>query len=421
MREFMIIFKQAFVTKAKTKSFIITTAIMIAAVFLFANMGNIIDGVKSVTGGDSDSTQVLQVIDDSGVLVDRLTAQFEANGSDMTVEKASESEQKLTEQVKEGEIDSFLTLSLDEKNTIQANYTSMSSMEFGTSMMLQDALQSIQTEMKAEELSLSGEQVQTLFAPIQFDEHSVSASAKTEEELSQARGLVYVLMFLIYFAVILYASMIATDVATEKSSRVMEILISSVSPVKHMFAKVAGIGSLGLLQMVLFGLAGFIALKTSASEMADGFFSVFGFSNMNVGTIIYAIVFFLLGYFLYATLAALLGSLVSRTEDVQQMIMPMTLLIVAAFMIAATGLGNPEMAYLKYASFFPFFAPLVMFLRVGMLDLPVWEPVLSIAIMLVTIFILGWFGARVYRGGVLMYGPSHSLKDIKKAIQLGKE
>ena len=101
--------------------------------------------------------------------------------------------------------------------------------------------------MKAEELSLSGEQVQTLFAPIQFEQQSVSPSAKSEEELSQARGLVYVLMFLIYFAVIVYSSMIATEVATEKSSRVMEILISSVSPVKHMFAKVLGIGSLGLI------------------------------------------------------------------------------------------------------------------------------------------------------------------------------
>ena len=421
MREFMIIFKQAFMTKAKTKSFIITTSIMIAAVFLFANMEKIIDTVKSVTGGDSDSAEVLQVLDESGVLVDRLKMQFESNESDIKVELSSKSEKELTDQVKEGEIDSFLTLALDNTNTIQANYVSMSAMELTLPMMLQDALQSIQTEMKAEELSLSGEQVQTLFAPIQFEQQSVSPSAKSEEELSQARGLVYVLMFLIYFAVIVYSSMIATEVAAEKSSRVMEILISSVSPVKHMFAKVFGIGSLGLLQMVLLGLAGYIALKTTGSEMADGFFSFFGFSNMNVGTLVYAIVFFLLGYFLFATLAALLGSLVSRTEDVQQIIMPMTLLIVAGFMIAATGLGNPEMAYIKYASFFPFFAPLVMFLRVGMLDLPVWEPLLSIAIMLVTIFILGFFGARVYRGGVLMYGPSRSLKDIKKAIQLGKE
>lgn len=421
MREFMIIFKQAFMTKAKTKSFIITTSIMIAAVFLFANMEKIIDTVKSATGGDSDSEEVLQVLDESGVLADRLKMQFESNESDIEVKLSSKSEKELTEQVKEGEIDSFVTLALDNTNTIQANYVTMSAMDFTFPMTLQEALQSIQTEMKAEELSLSGEQVKTLFAPIQFEQQSVSPSAKSQEELSQARGLVYVLMFLIYFAVIVYSSMIATEVAAEKSSRVMEILISSVSPVKHMFAKVLGIGSLGLLQMVLLGLAGFIALKSTASGMTEGFFSFFGFSNMNVGTLVYALVFFLLGYFLFATLAALLGSLVSRTEDVQQIIMPMTLLIVAGFMIAATGLGNPEMAYIKYASFFPFFAPLVMFLRVGMLDLPVWEPLLSIAIMLLTILLLGYFGARVYRGGVLMYGPSRSLKDIKKAIQLGKE
>ena len=90
-------------------------------------------------------------------------------------------------------------------------------------------------------------------------------------------------------------------------------------------------------------------------------------------------------------------------------------------MIAMPGLTNPELVFLKYASYVPFFAPLVMFLRVGMLDLPLWEPLLAIAIMLVTILFLGVFGARVYRGGVLMYGPSRSLKDIKKAIQLGKE
>jgi len=419
MREFMIIFMQAFMTKAKTKSFIVTTAIMIASIFLFANLSSIIDSVKSVTGGDSE--EALYVIDNSGVLVDQLAAQFNTNESGITIEESKESVQTLTQQVSEGEIDSFLAVGLSSSNRIEATFTSMNAMELNLPMMIGDALQSIQTEIKAEELSLSTDQVQTLFAPIEFKQEAVSASAKSEEELNQARGLVYVLMFLIYFAVIYYSSMIATEVATEKSSRVMEILISSVSPVKHMFAKVLGIGSLGLLQMALLGISGFIAMQTTSSEMADGAASFLGFSDMKVTTVIYAVVFFLLGYFLYATLAALLGSLVSRTEDVQQAIMPIMILVIVAFMIAVTGLSNPDMAYVKYTSFVPFFAPLVMFLRVGMLDLPMWEPLLSIGIMLVTIFVLGWFGARVYRGGVLMYGPSRSLKDIKKAIQLGKE
>ncbi|MGN7387556.1 ABC transporter permease [Sporosarcina sp. SAFN-015] len=417
MREFWIVFKQAFASKAKSKSFIITTVIMIAAIFLLANISKIIDTVQEVTGA-GDSQNALQVVDSSGMLVDRLQLQL---ADDISIEATDESEKNLEEKVSSGEIDSFLSLSVDDGGIIHAKYTTMSMMDFSFPMRIQDALQSIQTEMKAEELSLSSAQVQTLFTPIQFDQKNVSPSAKSEEELNQARVLVYVLMFVIYMAVIMYASMIAMDVANEKSSRVMEILISSISPVKHMFAKVLGIGSLGILQIIIYGVTGYIALKTSATEVPGGFSDFFSMKDVSISTLVYAAVFFVLGYFLYATLAALLGSLVSRAEDVQQMIMPMTMLIVLAFIISATGLGNPELGYVTYSSYFPFFAPLVMFLRVGMLDLPMWEPLLSIAIMLLTIFVLGWFGARVYRGGVLMYGPSRSLKDIKKAIQLGKE
>lgn len=420
MREFWIIFKQAYITKAKAKSFIITTAIMVAVIFLFANITKIIDGVQGVMG-DGDDGKTLYVIDESEIIANQLAVQLESSESGIEVEISDLTAEALTKQVTAGEIDSFLSVGLDASNTITANYTTMSMMDISMPAAIQDALQSIQTEMKAAELSLSGEQVQTLFTPIQFEQKNVSPSAKSEEELNQARVLVYVLMFVIYFAVIYYSNMIATEVATEKSSRVMEILISSVSPVKHMFAKVLGIGSLGLTQIIVYAIAGFAAFKTSGAEVPGGMSSFFNVSDINPLTLFYAIVFFLLGYFLYATLAALLGSLVSRTEDVQQMIMPMTMLIILSFVLAMTGLTNPELGYLKITSYIPFFAPLVMFLRVGMLDLPMWEPLLSIGIMLVTIFILGWFGARVYKGGVLMYGPSRSLKDIKKAIQLGKE
>ncbi|HEX5564604.1 MAG TPA: ABC transporter permease [Sporosarcina sp.] len=420
MREFWIIFKQAFTTKAKAKSFTITTIIMVAAIFLLANISKIIDTVEDMTGA-GDSQNALQVVDTSGMLVDRLQAQLADGDSSLTIEASDESEKTLADQVSSGDIESFLSLSVDGQGTIHANYTTMSMMDFLLPMRIRDALQSIQTEMKAEELSLSGAQVQTVFTPIQFEQKNVSPSAKSEEELNQARVLVYALMFVIYIAVFIYSNMIAMEVANEKSSRVMEILISSVSPVKHMFAKVLGVGTLGILQILIYGVAGYIALKTSATEVPGGFSDFFSLKDVSVSTLIYAAVFFLLGYFLYATLAALLGSLVSRTEDVQQMIMPMSMLIVAAFIISAMGLGNPELGYVTYASYFPFFTPLVMFLRVGMLDLPLWEPLLAIFITLLTIFILGWFGARVYRGGVLMYGPSRSLKDIRKAIQLGKE
>lgn len=416
MREFWIIFKQAFMTKAKTKSFIVTTVIMMLGILLMTNITTIIDKVSDFTGGGDED--VLTLLVDNDALYQNIDSHLADKGYDFTLERSTKDEATLVAQVKKEELSAFAVISVTDAEQISATYQTSSMMD-DKGTMLMEILQAIQTEKQAEKLSLTQAEVQTLFAPVQFEEKNISASAKSEAELGQARVLVYVLMFLIYFAVILYSGMIATEVATEKSSRVMEILISSVSPVKHMFAKVIGIGMLGIVQMIVLGITGFIAVRTSSATGDIGEFVKF--SDVNPMTLVYGAIFFLLGYFLYATLAALLGSLVSRIEDVQQMIMPMTILIVIAFIIAMTGLGNPELAYLKWASYFPFFTPLVMFMRVGLLDLPMWEPLLAIAIMVLTIAVLGWFGARVYRGGVLMYGPSRSLKDIKKAVQLGKE
>jgi ABC-2 type transport system permease protein len=103
------------------------------------------------------------------------------------------------------------------------------------------------------------------------------------------------------------------------------------------------------------------------------------------------------------------------------MITPMTLLVVAGFMIAMFGLGKPDSPFIVITSYIPFFTPMIMFLRVGMLNIPVWEAVLGISILMATIVFLAVFGARVYRGGVLMYGKSNSFKDIKKALQLTKK
>jgi ABC-2 type transport system permease protein len=422
MLDFWTIFKQSFWTKAKTKAFVITTLIVVAGIFLMANISTIISKVQEVgVFGDGANEDIVYVIDDSGSLVDQLQQQLDVKESGITLKATTDSILQLESQITDEKISSFLVLGINDADTIQATYTSKNANAFEQPMSIREALQSVQTNLKASTLELTGDEVAQLFAPIQFEKDAVSASSKSEEELSQARGLVYVLIFVIYFAVFYYSNMIAMEVATEKSSRVMEIIISSVSPVKHMFAKIAGVGTLGLLQIALFGVVGFVALKTSSSDLTSGVFSFFGFSNVSISTMLYAVVFFLLGYFLYATLAALLGSLVSRTEDVQQLLLPMTFIIIIASFIAFSGLGNPEATYVQFASYFPFFTPLVMFLRVGMLDLPFWEPLLGIGILLITIFVLGWFGSRVYRGGVLMYGASQSLKDIKKAIQLGKK
>ncbi|PKG46169.1 MULTISPECIES: ABC transporter permease [unclassified Planococcus (in: firmicutes)] len=415
MYSFWIIFKQAFKTKAMTKSFMITTLVVVASFFLLANLPSIIESFD----GDDGSQQTLQVVDETGQYTEALQAQLDQQDSAIQLEASELSEEQLRVDMEAGEMDAFLII--EGADGITARYVVESATESAQAAELENALQSLQTARVAEQLELEETELAQLFAPVEMEREALAESSKSQEELSQARGLVYILIMVIYIAVIYYPNMIAMEVANEKSSRVMEILISSVSPVKHMFAKIAGIGSLGILQMMIFALAGYLAIQSSGSDLTEGVFSVMGFSEVKFSTFFYAILFFLLGYFLYAVLAALLGSLVSRTEDVQQLMLPMMILIIIASFIAFSGISMPEAGYVTVASYIPFFAPLVMFLRVGLLDIPLWEPLLSIAIMLLTIGILGWFGARVYRGGVLMYGSSQSLKDIRRAIKLGNE
>ncbi|MGP7818989.1 ABC transporter permease [Niallia sp. 01092] len=413
MNNFWTILFHTYATKLKTKSFIITTAITLVLIVALSNMQTII---KTFDG--EDSTKVA-VIDQTNELFSQVKQASKASNSDMELVKYKNSVENGKKAVENEKYEGLLVIDYNKEKLPTATYYSMNIADSSVSDDLMTNIQAVKGNLAAAQLNLTSEQLAKLNEPVSFDQVALEQDAKTAEELNQARGLVYVLLFLIYFAVIMYANMIAMEVATEKSSRVMEILISSVSPIKHMFAKILGVGLLSLTQLVLLLSVGYYFMTNNKALNSMGGF--FGFSDVPVSTIIYAAVFFILGYFLYATLAALLGSLVSRIEDVQQMITPMTLLVVAGFMIAMFGLNAPDTAFVTVTSYIPFFTPMLMFMRVGMLNLPVWEPILGMVILIVSIIILAVFGARVYKGGVLMYGKSNSYKDIKKALQLTKK
>ncbi|MFK9094191.1 ABC transporter permease [Bacillus salipaludis] len=415
MNNFWIILFHTYLNKLKSKSFIVTTILTVVLVLALTNINNIIDLFDKNGGKDK-----VTVLDETGQLYEPFKQQVNTINKDITLSLYKGSEKDAEKAVEKGDYQGVIQLQLNEENLPEATFKAMSIADSSLFTDLQTALQQVKTMLAASQINLAPQQLQKLYEPVGFEKFALEKNAKTEEELNQARGLVYVLLFIIYFSVIMYANMIAMEVATEKSSRVMEILISSVSPIKQMFAKILGIGLLSLTQLAVFLIVGYYSLTNNMDSLKEGFFGVYGFGDIPAETIIYAVIFFILGYFLYATLAAFLGSLVSRIEDVQQMITPMTLLVVAGFMIAMFGLGKPDAPFITATSYIPFFTPMIMFLRVGMLTIPAWEAILGIVILVATITVLAIFGARVYRGGVLMYGKSNSYKDIKKALQLTK-
>ncbi|MFC0523483.1 ABC transporter permease [Pontibacillus salicampi] len=417
MNKFWIILSHTYMNRLKSKAFIISTIITLVLVLGLSNFQKIID----VFSGDEQDDKIA-VIDENDAYLPALQAQLDSQQSEMVLESYEGTEEDAKAAVKEGDYEGLLVLSTTNNQLPEGKLYSNQISEMSRSGAIQQALQQLKVAVATENAGVDQQTISQIYEPVGFEQIALKDDAKSFEELNETRGLVYIMLFLLYFGVMMYGNMIATEVATEKSSRVMEILISSVSPVKQMFGKILGIALLGITQFILILAVGYQSVKSNMSELeGNAFTSYFGFSNVQISTLIYAIVFFVLGYMLYATIAAMLGSIVSRTEDAQQVMTPMILLIVAAFMLAMVGLNTPEASFVTVTSYIPFFTPMLMFLRVGMLDVPVWETAIAILLLVGTIALLGFIGARVYRGGVLLYGRSSSLKDIRKAVQLSKK
>lgn len=404
-----------YMTRFKTKSFLISTIITLLFVVGLANYQAIFDSFSN------DSKTKIAVLDETGEFLTPLEESVENANEDVDLIGYKKSEEAAKRAVEDEEFDALIRLEMTENQLPKATYYANNIADSAEQMAIQQQLQQLKVQIATNQAGIDQETIEAIYSPVMFNTVALDKSAKTSEELSQARVIVYIMLFILYLFILSYGIMIATDVATEKSSRVMELLVSSVSPVTHMFAKIVGIALLGLTQFGLLIGLGFTLIVSKQGDSTSGILSNIGMEGASPTLYVYAVVFFILGYLLYATLAAMLGSLVSRTEDVQQLIMPMTFLVMIAFFIAMFGLSAPETSLVVISSYIPFFSPMLMFLRVGMLNIPFWEVAISLGILVATIIVLAFIGARVYKGGVLMYGKSSSLKDFKKAMALSKK
>ncbi|SIS47362.1 ABC transporter permease [Salimicrobium flavidum] len=408
MNKFFVILSHTYTNRIKSRAFIITTLLTIAAILVMANIQTIMDTFQEEGSGES-TTAIIAEEPVASALSSSITGGELYEGGEEEAKKA----------VLEGEYDGLLVVEEGENGLPEGHYY-MDQFTSSSGAEVRQALQQVKATIAAEEQEISGEALSVISSPVSFETTALEEGAKSEEELNQARVIVYIMLFVMYLAVVMYGNIIATEVTTEKSSRVMEILISSVSPVTQMFAKITGVALVGVTQIGLFILAGFLGI-TFADDTEGSLIQMAGLSNPDWGVISYAVLFFLLGYFLYATLAAMLGSLVSRVEDAQQIVTPMMMLVIAAFFLAISALSTPEATYIIIASYIPFFTPFVMFTRMGVGDVALWETLVSLGLLVGTIFLLGIIGARIYRGGVLMYSSASLLKNVKEAMQLSKK
>lgn len=244
----------------------------------------------------------------------------------------------------------------------------------------------------------------------------IETASETGKSMEQAYLSTYVLLMLLYMTVMIYGQMVATSVASEKSNRSMEMLVTSADPMSLMFGKVIGSGLAGLLQVAIFIVSAFGFYRLNAAHYANMAMVRSAF-EMPAQTLLLTILFYLLGYFMYAFLYGALGSLASRTEDINNSIMPLVLLFVTAMMLSFIGMINPEAPINTVVSLIPLFAPMTMFVRMNMTDVPLYQVLISIALMLATIYGLGWLSARIYRIGILMYGKPPRIRELVRILK----
>ncbi len=255
----------------------------------------------------------------------------------------------------------------------------------------------------------------------------IMARAQGETIALQKEGLVtyiyaYALVMLLYMSVMLYGQFVSGSVASEKSNRAMELLITNARPTNLMFGKVLGTGLAGLLQMASFVVAAFVGYRLNLAYWGDNAIMSAVFS-MPTSVLVYALVFFLLGFFLYACLYGALGSLVSRSEDVASVTMPVTMLFVFAFMVVmfSAGADAVDNVLMRVTSLVPFTSPMSMFVRICMGAPAPWEIALSILLLAATTVAMGILAAGIYRVGVLLYGKPPKIKELMRAVKAARE
>lgn len=227
----------------------------------------------------------------------------------------------------------------------------------------------------------------------------------------------YIMIFALYMVILLYGQMVAMSVATEKSSRAMELLITSAKPINMMFGKVLAACMAGLVQLVaIFGSA-LVFYNVNKSYWGDNGIidSIF---NIPPELFVYMLVFFLLGFLIYAFLYGAISSTVSKLEDINTAVQPVTFLFLFGFMVVIFSMtsGRVDNVFMTVCSYIPFTSPMAMFTRIAMSTVPWHEIAISIGILIASTFGIGILSAKIYRAGVLMYGTSPKIGNIIKAV-----
>ncbi len=408
MKQFGKILKFEFMGYLKNKTFIGVTLFLVIAIFLCMFIYNIAANVHSDAGSDDSSSIMVLYSDESG-LAQSVQPYFEAAFPDYQVKIADGTADDVKESVTSGTAEcAFL---LDSVSSYTYYVSNLSLHDYNTDIA-DSVLQEVYRASAMIQSGLTPEQASEILSVQIQSETSVLG-----QDQMQNFFYTYIMIFALYMVIILYGQMVANNVASEKSSRAMELLITSAEPTSMMFGKVLASCLAAVLQLtVVFGSA-LLVYNINKDAWGDNTI-IRSLFNIPIGTLAYMLIFSVLGFLIYAFMYGAIGSTVSRLEDISQAVSPISFLFMAAFFVVVFSLsgGSIDSVLMKVCSYIPFTSPMAMFTRICMSTVPAYEIVISIVILAASAVGIGWLAAKIYRVGVLLYGTPLKLPAIIKAV-----
>jgi ABC-2 type transport system permease protein len=434
MKKFLAIVKREYVQRVRAKMFIVSTILLPAVMSLFGIVPAII---LSIDAGSpmrvavvdqtgkmyahlrqsllSDESEQAPTIDPQNVNTELRNASRRGSGN-FVLEEVRPADQspeqtraELDRRLRAKEIDGYVILPPDFLTHGQAEFFNRNPGDVISRRMLQSALNRAAREERLIEAKVDIRTRQELFQPVQLEAVKIGASGQ-ERDSGGSFAVVFGIGFVMYLAILMYGQVVLGAVIEEKETRIAEILFSSVKPFTLMMGKLVGVSLVALTQLAIWGLAfsafalygvGLLASKGMRTNIPTIPFSHY----------IYFGLFFLLGYFIYSTIYALVGSMVTTAQEGGQLAMPIILLLVVSFYLFFPVSRSPDSAFSFWVSMIPFSAPVAMLVRIVTQTPPFWQIALSLFIGFSTVLAIMWVASRIYRVGMLMYGKRASIPE----------
>lgn len=418
----LLIIQREYLTRLRSKIFIVTTILAPVVMILLLVLPTLIQTMSA------DRQRQFLVYDETGEVAKELVAI-----DSVYYQVTSYSPEELRSRLMDGAVEGYLLIPheiLDGQGKVTFYHGGTAGMTV-TSRIRSDVQQIIR-DIRLDRIDTPAE-VRSILADRVLTENLTLTAEGTEEADSGFSMLLgFIMGFIIYGAMFGYGAVIMRSVMEEKTSRIVEIIASSVRPFELLMGKVTGVALLGLTQFAIWAAAGatimavagpvlalFMGGGSGAEQPAEAATDAAAFSMPSIDPILWIgfVLFFLLGFLIYSSLFAAVGSAVDQESDSQQLQMPIIMLIIIPLMFLFPVSDDPASTLSVVLSMVPFFAPILMPVRMAVLQIPFWQLGGTILLMILTFVVLIWMSARIYRTGILMYGKKASFRELWKWLR----